>query len=147
MENNFNKPWLSLKTVLRVRNFDTSKHFYSSILELPVFEEWNAPEGEGCVFGCGSNHREGFLEIYGMNQADPRYTPAFDRPFDNDKVDLQLGTNQLDSWRTKLSGRWPFQGPEKTPWGQRWIKLRDPDNMLIALYEGTDPGRVETKER
>ncbi len=138
---NTQSAWLSIKTVIRVRDFAASRKFYTEILGLPVIEEWDAPEGKGCVFAFGANEREGFLEIYGMTRLDPRHDSAFDKPLDNDKLDVQLGTDRLDEWAGKLTGRWPFHGPEKTPWGQRWIRLRDPDGLLIALYEGMDPGR------
>lgn len=71
-----------------------------------------------------------------MEVADPRFDPAFSRPLPSDKVDLQLRTDSVDSWTQALEGMWPFEGPEDLPWGQRWIKLRDPDGLQIAIYEG-----------
>ena len=85
MANVSNKSWFSFKTVLRVRDFEASKKFYTEILELPIVEEWDAPEGKGCVFGLGNQAREGFLEIYGMTTLDARHDAAFDRPLANDK--------------------------------------------------------------
>lgn len=133
--------WLSIKTVLRVRDFAASRRFYTEVLRLAVVEEWDAPEGKGCVFAFGPNTREGFLEIYGMTPLDRRHTVVFDESLANDKIDIQLGTDRLDEWADWLTGRWPFHGPETTSWGQRWIQVRDPDGLLIALYEGMDPGR------
>jgi catechol 2,3-dioxygenase-like lactoylglutathione lyase family enzyme len=132
---------LSLKVVLRCRDFPASRRFYADVLGLPVVEEWDAPEGRGCVFGCGPTGREGFLEIYGMTREDPRYDPAFHAPVPTDKIDVQLGADSVDAWALRLEGRWPFEGPTALPWGQRWIRLRDPDGLLVALYEGLDPGR------
>jgi catechol 2,3-dioxygenase-like lactoylglutathione lyase family enzyme len=133
--------WLSLKVVLRVRDFAASRAFYADILGLPVVEEWDAPEGKGCVLGLGPDGRHGFLEIYGMTPADPRFVPSFGEPHPGDKIDVQLGTDDLAGWAAHLQGRWPFRGPQPLPWGQRWILLRDPDGLLVALYEGHDPGR------
>jgi hypothetical protein len=70
-----------------------------------------------------------------MTERDPRYDAAFSRPLASDKVDLQLQTSSLDHWIDRLADRWPSNGPETLPWGQRWIRLRDPDNLLVAICE------------
>ena len=119
---------LSLKVVLRCRDFAASRRFYAEVLGLAVVEEWDAPEGKGCVFGFGPTGRSGFFEIYEMTPQDRRHQDAFREPLASDKIDVQLGTASVDAWVSRLSGRWPLEGPETLPWGQRWIKLRDPDD-------------------
>jgi catechol 2,3-dioxygenase-like lactoylglutathione lyase family enzyme len=122
----------ALKVVVRCADLEKSRHFYLEILEFPLLEAWQEPEGKGCIFGFGQG---GSLEIYQMSPHDRRFDPAFTRPFVHDKVDLQFGTGSLDRWIVKLANRWPFDGPETLPWGHRWIKLRDPDKLLIAVFE------------
>ncbi len=126
---------LGLKLVIRCRDFETSHCFYSDILGLPVLEAWTEDEGKGCIFGFGESGSGGWLEIYEMMEEDPRFEVAYSRPLVSDKIDLQLKTPSLDDWLDRLADRWPFVGPETMPWGHRWIKLRDPDNLLIAIYE------------
>lgn len=133
--------WLSLKVVIRCADLPASRRFYADVLGLPVVEEWSEPQGRGCIFGFGSDGRSGFLEAYEMTRADPRYRPAFAEPLPVDKIDIQLGAGGLEAWVKRLRGAWPFEGPDSLPWGQRWIRLRDPDGILIAVYEGHDPGR------
>jgi len=125
---------ISIKTVLRCRDFEASRKFYHSILGLGVLEEWNEPLGQGAILGFGSD-QSGSLEIYQMSRVDPRYDPAFMSEIANDKIDIQLRTDSVDTWVARLLDSWPFAGPEDLPWGQRWIKLRDPDGVLIAIYE------------
>ena len=127
---------VSMKTVLRCRDFEASRKFYHSILGLQILEEWNEPVGQGAIFGFGP-HQSGSLEIFQMTRIDPRYDPVFMSQIANDKIDVQLRTDSLESWVDKLHGSWPVNGPEDLPWGQRWIKLRDPDGLLIAIYENT----------
>jgi hypothetical protein len=64
----------------------------------------------------------------------PASIPAFGEPVPSDKIDLQLQAGSVDEWAVRLRGRWPFEGPQDLPWGQRWIRLRDPDGLLIAIY-------------
>ena len=126
---------LGLKLVIRCRDFETAHGFYRDILELPVLEQWTEDAGKGCIFGFGETGDGGWLEIYEMTEEDPRYDLAYSRPMESDKIDLQLQTSSLDDWLERLADRWPFDGPQTMPWGHRWIKFRDPDNLLIAIYE------------
>lgn len=126
---------LTLKMVIRCRDFQASRRFYSAILGLNILQEWEEVQGKGCIFGFGKGGSEARIEIYEMTEQDQRYDPGFSRPLANDKIDIQLRTSSLDHWIEGLTLRWPFGGPETLPWGQRWIKLRDPDNLLVAIYE------------
>ena len=127
--------FLSTKTVIRCRDFSSSRRFYTSILGLRVVNEWNEPGGKGCIFGVAPNEG-GYVEIYEMTRDDSRYHPSFSAPVQGDKIDLQLRTTSVASWAEQLEGQWSFEGPERLPWGQTWMKLRDPDGLLIAIYEG-----------
>lgn len=102
---------------------------------MAVLENWTEAEGKGCIFGFGERGTGGCLEIYEMTEEDPRYDVACSSPLVSDKIDLQLRTSSLDDWLEHLKNRWLFVGPEITPWGHPWIKLHDPDNLFIAIYE------------
>jgi glyoxylase I family protein len=127
------------KVVIRCADFNRSRDFYTRVLGLTVQEEWEEPEGRGCILQLGSQESDGAIEIYGMTTADPRFDPAFTQPLSSDKIDLQIETPTVDEWAERLRGVWGFNGPETLPWGQRWIQLRDPDGLLIALYEKAAP--------
>lgn len=126
---------VQVKTVIRCRDYEASRAFYREVLGFGIAEEWREPGDVGCIFAPVADSSCGCIEIYGMNEDDPRYDRAFSQPFTNDKIDIQLRTPDLQSWLDRLQGRWPFSEPATTPWGHRWIKLRDPDNLLIAIYE------------
>ena len=128
-------PELSLKVVIRCRDFTASRHFYADIIKLTVVEEWEEKEGRGCIFGFGEDGQQALLEVYQMSPRDKRYRSEFEQTFENDKIDLQLKTSSLEAWIQELDGKWAFEGPRKLPWGQHWIKLRDPDHLLVAIYE------------
>jgi catechol 2,3-dioxygenase-like lactoylglutathione lyase family enzyme len=126
----------SLKVVIRCASVDASRAFYTDILGLQVVEQWEEEEGRGAVLSAGDAAAGALIEIYEMSPADRRFDPRFRQPVASDKIDLQLRTASVDDWAARLRGRWPFEGPEDLPWGQRWIKLRDPDGLLIAIYTG-----------
>lgn len=123
------------KVVLRCMNIQRSRDFYTRVLGFVVQQAWTEEEGRGCILAIGENETTAGFELYEMNRSDSRFREIFTRPLEDDKIDLQLRTDSLDRWVVRLSGVYPFAGPEVLPWGQRWIKLRDPDNLLIAIYE------------
>jgi hypothetical protein len=98
--------------------------------------EWEEHGGRGCIFTVTHEEQGGYIEIYEMTREDPRYDVSFSSAVQTDKVDLQLRTMSVDAWVEQLKGVWPFNGPEQLPWGQRLITLREPDGLLIAIYEG-----------
>ena len=107
---------VSIKTIIRCRDFDASRHFYASILNLSIVEEWSEPQGRGAIFGFGAD-RTGMIEVYQMTPADARFDPAFASPIASDKIDLQLKTHSVAAWADRLRGAWPFIGPVDLPWG------------------------------
>jgi len=128
-----------LKVVLRCADIQRSRDFYTRVLGFAVQQAWTEEEGRGCILALDDGETTAGFELYQMNGADPRFHRAFTSPLENDKIDLQLRTDSVDRWIVRLSGVWSFSGPEVLPWGQRWIKLRDPDNLLIAIYEEISP--------
>ena len=122
----------NLKVVIRCADFDRSREFYAQVLGLRMVEAWSEDECRGCIFELAA---EAWIEICEMTRRDPRFAEAFGLPVANDKIDLQLRSDSVDEWVTRLEGVWPYCGPERLPWGQRWIQLRDPDGVLVAIYE------------
>ncbi len=55
---------LSLKTVIRTKNFETTKKFYTQLLNLEIIEEYDSGDGSrGCIVRFGSEGSNAFLEI------------------------------------------------------------------------------------
>jgi catechol 2,3-dioxygenase-like lactoylglutathione lyase family enzyme len=128
-------PHLGLKTVLRCANFDRSRDFYTRVPGFTVIEEWSEPQGRGCILSPFGAAGPSYLEVYQMTEEDPRFDESYARPLNSDKIDLQLRTASLEAWMERLRGVWEFTGPDDLPWGQRWLRLRDPDALLIAIYQ------------
>jgi len=122
----------SLKAVIRCRDYAASREFYTSVLGLGIVEEWDQEEGQGCIFAVGDG---GYLEIAGQPTTRDRDDESYTRPVGHEKIDLQLRTDAVDAWAARLRGKWPFEGPVDRPWGQRYLWVRDPDNVRIALFE------------
>ena len=122
------------KIVIRCAHLDASRAFYMDVLGLELAECWEEPQGRGLIVSLGDRAPGASIEMYEMSSADPRFDPRFREPVPSDKIDLQLETDSVDAWADRLRGRWPFEVPKICP-GTGWIRLRDPDGLLIAIYK------------
>lgn len=125
---------LSLKTILRCRDLATSRRFYVELLGLDVVEEWADPGDEGCILGFGTGG--GFLELLAVDLDHPKHQPASADLVANDKVQLQIQVDSVDAWFERLDGSIEMEGPVTRPWGNRYLWIRDPDGVRLALYQG-----------
>ncbi len=124
----------SLKTMLRAADFDAARRFYVGLLGLEVVEEWDQPDDRGCIVSFGPGG--GFLEILAPNRNHPGHRPDFERAVANDKIELQVRVDDVDAWAAVLEGQVDTEGPVTRPWGNRYLWLRDPDGVRVALFEG-----------
>lgn len=127
----------SIKVVIRTRDCDAAREFYTHLLGLPVMEEWDQEEGKGFIVGFAAGGAGGFIEISEVPADSETYNEAFARPLPADKMEIQIKTGDLDGWAARLRGKWAFEGPTARPWGHRYLWLRDPDGVQVALFEGT----------
>ena len=126
-----------LKTVIRTRDFERSRDFYTSVLGLPLVDEWDQDDDRGAIVGLGDDAHSGQIEISATPESSARYDDAQANEVVNDKLEIQIETDSVELWVARLAGRWPVEGPIDRPWGQRYLWLRDPDGVRIALYEVT----------
>ena len=126
----------SMKFVIRCMDIGRSRLFYEVLMGLDPAEEWTDAQGSGCIYQLGEDARAGSIEVIEMPKDSPRYRDEFARPFESEKIDLQFRVPSLEAWVRRLKGKWDFDGPEVVPWGgANWIRLRDPDGVLIGLVE------------
>lgn len=127
---------LSLKTVIRTKDFEASKQFYTEILNLEISEEYDDGNGsKGCIVRFGDENSNAFFEISEIKKSHDYYQDAFSRGVDNDKTDIQIKTNSVDYWANRLKEKWEARGPIKRPWGSEYLYLRDPDGLHIIIYQ------------
>ncbi len=131
-----NKAVLSLKTVIRTKDFNVSKAFYTQVLELEIIEEYDDGNGsKGVILRFGPEGSNAFLEISEIKSDHYYYQEPFDETLKNDKIDIQLRTDNVSYWAERLGGDWEARGPVLRPWGSYYLYLRDPDGLQIIIYQ------------
>ncbi len=127
---------VSLKTTIRVKDFETSKMFYTTILNCKIVEEYDDNNGSrGCILRIGSEESNAFVEISEIEPKHDCFNSSFKKDFLNDKIDLQIKTNSIEYWAEKLQNLWKVRGPIDRPWGSKYLYLRDPDGLQIIIYQ------------
>ncbi|MHA7057779.1 VOC family protein [Aquimarina sp. M1] len=124
---------ISLKTVIRTKDYEASKKFYTKILTLEVVKEYNS-KNRGCILKF-SDTNHALLEISEIPKGHDYHHPSFDKSLINDKIDIQIETDDIHYWAKHLDDKWEIRGPIDRPWGSQYLYLRDPDGLQIIIYQ------------
>ena len=109
---------LSLKTVIRTKDFEASKIFYTQILSLEIIEEYDDGNGsKGLIMRFGPEGSNAFVEISEIRDDHNYYQEPFSENIENDKTDIQLRTDNVEYWAIRLNEKWNARGPILRPWG------------------------------
>ncbi|MEW7278673.1 VOC family protein [Aquimarina sp. 2201CG1-2-11] len=126
----------SSKTVIRTKNFTASVDFYTQLLKLTLIENYNDGDGsQGAILRLGPEDSNAFIEISEIDKTHSYYQEPFGEELQNDKIDIQLKTNDVTYWENRLEGKCKMRGPVLRPWGSYYLYIRDPDGLQIIIYQ------------
>ena len=122
--------------MLRVKDFEASKSFYTEILNLEIIEEYQDEDGSrGCEMRVGEKGSNALIEISEIPKDNSFYDTSFSQNFENNKVCIEIKTDAIDYWAKRLKEKWKARGPVPRPWGAEYLYLRDPDSLQIIIYQ------------
>ncbi len=125
---------LSIKTTIRVKNIQVSKSFYTEVLKMEIVEEYGS-DSLGCIIRVGGETGNALIELSQIPEDHYYFDEAYQKNVVNDKIDLQIKTDNVDAWVQSLKGIWEARGPVDRPWGSKYLYLRDPDGIQIIIYQ------------
>lgn len=117
--------FLSLKTKLHTQKLEESQAFYVDIFGMVVVESWDSDGDRGVILGFTEKRTEALLELY-----------DHPTPVNFDNLSLQFRVEDVDRFVEGIKGRVDYDGPKPRPWGARYVYLRDPNGVLLIVYEG-----------
>ncbi|MEO0998042.1 MAG: VOC family protein [Pseudomonadota bacterium] len=116
---------MSLKTKISTPLFDESVRYYRAAFAMTVAEQWDKPDDKGAILVFGDSRDEALLEVYYSEE-----------PHDFSGLSLQFRVDDLAAFLSRLPDSFAREGPRPRPWGSTYLYLRDPNDILIIVYEG-----------
>ena len=117
---------LSLKTKIFTPNLDETRDFYERVFGMLRVEEWDDPDDKGVILAFTKERLEALLEIYDD-----------DSQRDFSCVSLQFRVADMAQFQAALPEALQYEGPKTRPWSSRYIYIRDPNDILPIVYEGS----------
>jgi predicted enzyme related to lactoylglutathione lyase len=127
-----NHPILELRVAVTTADYDRLVNFYCRGLGIEPAAVWNNGQGKALVLEMG----KATLEIFDEAQAETiDEIEAGRRVSGQIRFALQVPDLQAAMERFVSNGATLIREPVMTPWGDRNVRLQDPDGMQITLFE------------
>lgn len=116
--------------VFTPKDYEASVWFYRDGLGLPIDHDWDYGSGDrGTVFVAGSGMVELLGQIPGTEYQQPCGGMLLMQVEDVDWAYKQLGELKMPV----------ILEPTTFPWGQRILRLEDPDGIVVSLFSEVTP--------
>jgi catechol 2,3-dioxygenase-like lactoylglutathione lyase family enzyme len=117
-------PGGQFRLMFTAKEYGKSVEFYRDGLGLQLDHDWDeGPGDKGSVFKAGG----GMVEVF---------APAPEATYDPPRsVSMLIQVDDVDEWLRLASerGLTVAEGPVTQPYGQRTLRLRDPDGITVTL--------------
>ena len=127
-----NHPILELRVALTTGDYERLVKFYTDGLGLDPAQLWNNGQGQALILDMG----RATLEIFDETQAQTvDQIEAGQRISGQIRFALQVPDLEAAMQRLLAHGALLVHPPVITPWGDRNVRLQDPDGMQITLFQ------------
>lgn len=126
---------LELRVALTTEDYERLSRFYRDGLGLEPSQFWDENQGRAMVLELG----RATLEVFDETQA--RTVDAIEagrRVSGHVRLALRVPDLQAASERLLAHGATLVHPPVLTPWGDRNVRLEDPDGMQVTLFQSSD---------
>ncbi len=129
------QPVLELRVALTTDNFERLASFYRQGLGLEPSQVWPEDQGRALVLDLG----RAMLEVFDKRQAETVDQIEVGRRVSGPiRFALQVPDLEAAMERLLAHGATLVHPPVVTPWGDRNVRLQDPDGMQITLFQPAD---------
>ena len=131
-------PILELRVALTTRDYERLVKFYCDGLGLEPAAIWNNDGGRALMLDM----RHATLELFDERQAEViDQLEAGKRVSGQVRFALQVPDLDAALERLLANGATLVYPPVTTPWGDRNVRLQDPDGMQITLFQSMDQNK------
>src|SRR5512146_1889132 len=134
-KSNPNDPVLELRVALTTHDYERMVKFYCDGLGLEPAQLWDNGQGKALILDMGY----ATLEVFDEQQAQTvDQIEAGRRTSGQIRFALQVPDLKAAMERLLAHGATLVHPPVVTPWGDRNVRLQDPDGMQITLFQTAD---------
>ena len=127
-----NRPVLELRVALTAGEYERIVKFYCDGLGLETTQVWPAEQGRAVILDMGKAR----LEIFDEKQAETiDQIEAGRRLSGQIRLALQVPDLSAAMERLLANGATLVHPPVVTPWGDRNVRLQDPEGMQVTLFQ------------
>jgi catechol 2,3-dioxygenase-like lactoylglutathione lyase family enzyme len=132
-----NHPVLELRVALTARDYERLVRFYCDGLGLEPAQLWPSDQGRATVLDMG----QATLEIFDETQANTIDQIEVGQRLSG-PIRLALKVPDLEAAMERLlsKGATLVHLPVVTPWGDRNVRLQDPEGMQVTLFQAPESG-------
>jgi len=126
---------MELRVALTAREYERIVKFYCDGLGLETTQVWPAEQGRAVILDMG----HATFEIFDEKQADTIDQIEAGRRVSG-QIRLALQVPDLDAAMERLlaNGAILVHPPVVTPWGDRNVRLQDPEGMQVTLFQARE---------
>ena len=127
-----NRPVLELRVALTAREYERIVKFYCDGLGLETTQVWPTEHGRAVILDMG----QATFEIFDEKQANTIDQIEAGRRISG-QIRLALQVPDLNAAMERLlaNGAILVHPPVVTPWGDRNVRLQDPEGMQVTLFQ------------
>ena len=131
-----NHPILELRVALTTHDYERLVEFYCQGLGIEPGAIWNNDGGKALILDMG----KATLELFDERQAEViDQLEAGRRIRGQIRFAMQVPDLNVAMERLLVHGATLVHEPVQTPWGDKNVRLQDPDGMQVTLFQAQEP--------
>jgi catechol 2,3-dioxygenase-like lactoylglutathione lyase family enzyme len=123
---------MELRVALTTADYDRLVRFYTTGLGLEPAQLWHTEKGQALIIDMGRATLEIFDEAHAETVDEIEAGRRVSGPV---RFALQVPDLEAATARLLANGATLVHPPVTTPWGDRNVRLQDPDGMQITLFQ------------
>jgi predicted enzyme related to lactoylglutathione lyase len=117
-----------LRVLISAKDYEETLAFYGELLQLPIAESWDDPDGRGTLFGAAS----GFIEVFEANEHHPAHA------VEGVRLAIEVADAQTIHDRVAARGVAITEAIDDRPWKHRSFTIDDPNGLALTFFNVID---------
>jgi catechol 2,3-dioxygenase-like lactoylglutathione lyase family enzyme len=117
-----------LRVLISAKDYEETLAFYRELLELPIADSWDDPDGRGTLFAAAG----GFIEVFEANEHHPAHG------VEGVRLAIEVADAQTIHDRVASRGISITETIDDRPWKHRSFTIDDPNGLALTFFNTID---------